>query len=112
MASYFADDAVVVTNPEISSVRDSDRILGILSDKSKRAEEGGEPVSEYLLITRYSAKRGADGEMLSVSDVEDSLLIKLLGVIPETEIVFHASKQGVHVMHFRWCCANNDYMAV
>src|SRR5690625_4934223 len=70
MASYFADDAIVVTNPEISSVRDSDRILGILSAKSKRAEEGGEPVSEYLLITRYSAKRVADGEMLSVRSEE------------------------------------------
>src|SRR5690606_4917925 len=83
MASYFADDALVVTNPEVSSVRDSDRILGILSAKSQRAEKQQEPIKEYLLLTRYSPKRVAEGEMLSLQDVEDILRIKLIGVIPE-----------------------------
>src|SRR3546814_5676435 len=69
MASYFADDALVVTNPEVSSVRDSDRILGILSAKSRRAERGEEPIKEYLLLTRYNPKRVAEGEMLSLKDI-------------------------------------------
>lgn len=101
MASYFADDALVVTNPEVSSVRDSDRILGILSAKSKRAETGDTPIKEYLLITRYSAKRVAEGEMLSLQDVEDILRIKLIGVIPESDIVLQASNQGLPVIHIR-----------
>ncbi|MFA7669762.1 MAG: septum site-determining protein MinD [Burkholderiaceae bacterium] len=101
MASYFADDALVVTNPEVSSVRDSDRILGILSAKSRRAERGEDPIKEYLLLTRYSAKRVADGEMLSLQDIEDILRIKLVGVIPESESVLQASNQGVPAIHLR-----------
>ena len=85
MAAYFADDAIVVTNPEVSSVRDSDRILGILAAKSKRAVEGNEPVKEFLLLTRYNPKRVVDGEMLSLTDIEDILRIKLIGVIPESK---------------------------
>src|SRR5690606_4648517 len=81
MAAYFADDALVVTNPEVSSVRDSDRILGILSAKSRRAVQGDEPVKEYLLLTRYHPKRVSEGEMLSIQDIEDILRIKLIGVI-------------------------------
>lgn len=101
MASYFADDALVVTNPEVSSVRDSDRILGILAAKSRRAEQGDEPIKEYLLLTRYSPKRVADGEMLSLKDIEDILRIKLLGVVPESEAVLQASNQGVPAIHLR-----------
>jgi len=112
MASYFADDALVVTNPEISSVRDSDRILGILSAKSQRAEKGEEPIKEYLLITRYSAKRVQEGEMLSVQDVEDILRIKLIGVIPESEIVLQASNQGVPVVHLRESEAAQAYLDI
>ncbi|HJH24017.1 MAG TPA: septum site-determining protein MinD, partial [Paenalcaligenes hominis] len=99
MAAYFADDAIVVTNPEVSSVRDSDRILGILSAKSQRAEKADTPINEYLLISRYSAKRVADGEMLSLQDIEDILRIKLIGVVPESEDVLHASNQGTPVIH-------------
>ncbi len=98
MALYFADAAIVVTNPEVSSVRDSDRILGILQSKSKRAEEGREPIEEHLLLTRYHPGRVALGEMLSVSDVEDILAIPLLGVIPESEAVLKASNQGTPVI--------------
>ena len=101
MAAYFADDAIVVTNPEVSSVRDSDRILGILSAKSRRAETGAEPVKEFLLLTRYSPKRVVDGEMLSLQDIEDILRIQLIGVIPESEIVLQASNQGVPAIHQR-----------
>lgn len=98
MALYFADEAVIVTNPEVSSVRDSDRILGILQSKSRRAEEGLEPVKEHLLITRYNPSRVNAGEMLGVEDVEEILAIKLLGVIPESEAVLKASNQGEPVI--------------
>jgi septum site-determining protein MinD len=101
MAAYFADDALVVTNPEVSSVRDSDRILGILAAKSRRAIQSEEPVKEYLLLTRYNPKRVNDGEMLSLSDVEDILRIKLIGVIPESAAVLQASNQGVPAIHLK-----------
>ncbi|MCG9756698.1 septum site-determining protein MinD [Shewanella insulae] len=98
MALYYADTAIVTTNPEVSSVRDSDRILGMLQSKSKRAEEGLEPVKELLLLTRYSPTRVATGEMLSVADVEEILAIPLLGVIPESQAVLKASNSGVPVI--------------
>ncbi len=94
LAMYFADHAIVVTNPEVSSVRDSDRMLGLLSSKTKRAEEGREPVTEHLLLTRYSPKRVANGDMLSISDVNEILSIALLGVIPESPAVLRASNAG------------------
>jgi septum site-determining protein MinD len=98
MALYFADEAVVVTNPEVSSVRDSDRILGILQSKSRRAEQSLEPIKEHLLLTRYNPARVEAGEMLSVGDVEEILAIPLLGVIPESEAVLKASNQGTPVI--------------
>lgn len=98
MALYFADEAIVVTNPEVSSVRDSDRILGILQSKSRRAELGQDPIKEHLLLTRYNPSRVEAGEMLSVTDVEEILAIKLLGVIPESEAVLKASNAGVPVI--------------
>jgi len=101
MAAYFADDALVVTNPEVSSVRDSDRILGILSAKSRRAVQGDEPIKEHLLLTRYNPKRVSEGEMLSLKDIEDILRIKLIGVIPESEAVLQASNQGLPAIHLK-----------
>jgi septum site-determining protein MinD len=98
MAMYFADEAIVVTNPEISSVRDSDRILGILASKTRRAEENRELVKEHLLLTRYSPERVTRGEMLSVEDVKEVLAIPLLGVIPESKAVLHASNAGIPVI--------------
>lgn len=98
MALYFADEAIVTTNPEVSSVRDSDRILGILQSKSQRAEQGLEPIKEHLLITRYNPRRVADGEMLGVEDINDILALKLLGVIPESQAVLKASNLGVPVV--------------
>jgi septum site-determining protein MinD len=98
MAMYYADDAVVVTNPEVSSVRDSDRMLGILASKSRRAEANEEPIREFLLLTRYDAVRVDNGEMLSVKDVQDILSLNLLGVIPESKAVLNASNAGVPVI--------------
>jgi septum site-determining protein MinD len=98
MAMYYADDAIVVTNPEISSVRDSDRMLGILSSRSWRAETNAEPILEHLLLTRYCPERVMRGEMLSVKDVQDILSLKLLGVIPESQSVLNASNAGVPVI--------------
>ncbi|MGH1374375.1 MAG: septum site-determining protein MinD [Cellvibrionaceae bacterium] len=98
MALYFADAAIVVSNPEVSSVRDSDRILGILQSKSRRAEQG-ERVEEHLLLTRYNPERVEKGEMLGVEDVEEILATRLLGVVPESESVLKASNQGVPVIH-------------
>lgn len=98
LAMYFADDAFVVTNPEVSSVRDSDRMLGILSSKSRRAENGQEPIKEYLLLSRYSPDRVKLGEMLSVEDVQEILSLHLLGVIPESKSVLNASNSGTPVI--------------
>ena len=98
MALYFADIAIVTTNPEVSSVRDSDRILGILQSKSRRAEQNLEPIKEYLLLTRYSPTRVKTGEMLSVADVEEILAIPLVGVIPESQSVLKASNAGIPVI--------------
>ncbi len=98
LAMYFADDAFVVTNPEVSSVRDSDRMLGILASKSRRAEENKEPIKEYLLLTRYSPERVRLGEMLSVDDVQEILSLHLLGVIPESKSVLNASNSGTPVI--------------
>ena len=94
MAMYFADEAVVVTNPEISSVRDSDRILGLLNSKTHRAEKGGEPVKQHLLLTRYDPARVARNEMLKIEDVLDILAIPLLGIVPESQAVLKASNLG------------------
>src|SRR5690606_7206429 len=82
MAMHFADEAVLVTNPEVSSVRDSDRILGMLNSKTKRATEKMEPIKEHLLITRYNPNRVEGGQMLSLEDVHEILRVKLIGVIP------------------------------
>ena len=98
MAMYFADEAIVVTNPEVSSVRDSDRVLGLLNSKTNRAEEGREPIRTHLLLTRYSAAQVDKGEMLSVDDVLELLGIPFLGVIPESKAVLQASNKGTPVI--------------
>ncbi|MEZ0470533.1 septum site-determining protein MinD [Luteimonas salinilitoris] len=97
LAMYFADQAVVVVNPEVSSVRDSDRILGLLASKTRRAE-AGERVKESLLLTRYSPSRVHTGEMLSIGDVEEVLGLKTIGVIPESTDVLNASNKGEPVI--------------
>ena len=99
MAMYYADEALVVTNPEVSSVRDSDRILGLLSSKSRRAEQNRDPIKEHLLVTRYNPSRVDDGDMLNLEDIREILAIDLVGLIPESEAVLRASNQGVPVIH-------------
>jgi septum site-determining protein MinD len=98
LAMYFADEAIVVTNPEVSSVRDSYRMLGLLASKSRRAEREEDPIKEHLLITRYHPERVSQGEMLGVEDVKEILSVALLGVIPESQAVLKASNQGVPVI--------------
>lgn len=97
MAMYFADDAIIVTNPEVSSVRDSDRILGLLQSKTLKAEQGAN-VREHLLITRYSPARVSAGEMLAMEDILEILAVPLIGVIPESQSVLQASNSGAPVI--------------
>jgi septum site-determining protein MinD len=112
MAMHFADEALVVTNPEVSSVRDSDRILGILASKTRRAIEGKEPVKEHLLITRYNPNRVDQGQMLSLEDIQDILRIKLIGVVPESESVLQASNQGTPAVHMKGSDVSEAYKDV
>jgi len=109
LAMYFADDAIVVTNPEVSSVRDSDRMIGILSSKSRRAEQSLEGIREYLLVTRYSPERVERGEMLALEDVQEILSLDLIGVIPESMSVLNASNAGVPVILERESSAGQAY---
>ncbi len=109
LAMYFADDAIVVTNPEVSSVRDSDRMIGILSSKSRRAVQNLEGIREYLLVSRYSPERVQRGEMLSLEDVQEILSLELIGVIPESQAVLNASNAGVPVILDRESSAGQAY---
>jgi septum site-determining protein MinD len=93
LAMRFADAAVIVTNPEVSSVRDSDRIIGLLDSKTEKAEKG-QRIEKHILITRYDAQRAARGEMLNIEDVLEILSTPLLGIIPESEEVLRASNIG------------------
>jgi len=97
MAMYFADEALIVTNPEVSSVRDSDRIIGMLSSKTRRAVQNMSPIKEYLLLTRYIHKRVDRGDMLSAKDVAEILAIPMLGIIPESPTVLQASNAGIPI---------------
>ncbi len=109
LAMYYADDAIVVTNPEVSSVRDSDRMIGILSSKSRRAEQNLEGIREFLLVTRYSPERVQRGEMLALEDVQEILALELIGVIPESQAVLNASNAGIPVILDRESTAGQAY---
>ncbi|WP_354624780.1 septum site-determining protein MinD [Psychromonas sp. MME2] len=109
MALYFADEAIVTTNPEVSSVRDSDRITGMLSSKSYRSEQQLSPVKVHLLITRYSPERVEREEMLSIEDIDDLLGIELIGVIPESQDVLNASNLGEPIILNQECDAGKAY---
>ena len=112
MAMHFADEALIVTNPEVSSVRDSDRILGMLGSKTKRAIDGSDPIKEHLLITRYNPNRVVDGQMLSLQDIQDILRVPLIGVIPESENVLQASNQGTPAIHMTGADVSEAYKDV
>src|SRR5215813_3740550 len=96
LAMRYADEAIIVTNPEVSSVRDSDRIIGMLDSKTVKAENG-EHVKKHVLITRYDAARAARGEMLTIDDILEILATPLLGIIPESQDVLKASNVGTPV---------------
>lgn len=108
-ALYYADEAIIVTNPEISSVRDSDRMVGLLASKSARAEKGDNPIKQHLLLTRYDPERVKRGEMLKVDDVLEMLALPLLGVIPESKSVLQASNLGTPVILDEKSVAGNAY---
>ena len=112
MAMHFADEALVVTNPEVSSVRDSDRILGMLASKTQRAIDGKEPIKEHLLVTRYNPSRVQGGQMLSLDDIQEILRVPLIGVIPESETVLDASNQGVPAVHLKGSDVSEAYLDV
>jgi septum site-determining protein MinD len=112
MAMHYADEALVVTNPEVSSVRDSDRILGMLASKTQRAIDGKEPIKEHLLITRYNPTRVVGGQMLSVDDIQEILRIPLIGVVPESETVLNASNQGIPAIHMKGSAVAEAYKDV
>ena len=96
LAMRHADTAVIVTNPEVSSVRDSDRIIGLLDSKTVKAENG-ERIEKHLLLTRYDSVRAERGDMLKVDDVLEILSIPLLGIVPESMDVLKASNLGAPV---------------
>lgn len=98
IALYYADEAIITTNPEVSSVRDSDRIIGIIDAKSRRAVNSWDPVIPKLLLTRYDPERVAREEMLSLESIQELLTIQLLGVIPESAEVLTASNSGVTII--------------
>ncbi|MFM2320198.1 MAG: septum site-determining protein MinD [Pseudomonadota bacterium] len=108
LAMHFADDAIIVTNPEVSSVRDSDRILGLLQSRTRKAERG-ESIREHLLITRYSPTRVANGDMLAMEDILEILAVPLIGVIPESGSVLQASNSGVPVILDKESTAGQAY---
>ncbi len=112
LAMHYADEAIVVTNPEVSSVRDSDRILGMLASKTQRAIDGKEGVREHLLITRYDTTRVASGQMLSIDDIQEILRIPLIGVIPESADVLDASNQGLPAIHMNGSAVAEAYKDV
>ena len=98
LAMYFADEAIVVCNPEVSSVRDSDRVLGLLASKTRRAETEGQGVGAHLLVTRHDERRVSRGDMMTIDDMLEILSIPLLGVIPESTAVLRASNVGMPVV--------------
>jgi len=109
LAMYFADEAIVVTNPEVSSVRDSDRMIGLLTSKSRKAEQG-QALSSHLLLTRYDVDRVEKGEMLRVEDVTEILAVPLIGIIPECPSVLQASNVGMPVVLDDKSVAGKAYM--
>ncbi|MGI6656889.1 MAG: septum site-determining protein MinD [Desulfobulbus sp.] len=111
-AMYYADEALVVTNPEISSVRDSDRIIGMLASKTQRAEENREPANVHLVVTRYDPSRVNKGDMLSADDICEVLAIPFLGVVPESELVLAASNSGIPVTLAEACDAGDAYFDI
>ncbi|OOS20717.1 septum site-determining protein MinD [Moraxella lincolnii] len=110
LAMYHADEAIIVTNPEISSVRDSDRIIGILQSRTKHVVEDTGSVREHLVISRYNPERAAAHEMMDIDTISNDILkVPLLGVIPESQTVLKASNEGQPVIHYSNSAAGQCY---
>ncbi|AJC48264.1 septum site-determining protein MinD [Allofrancisella guangzhouensis] len=109
MAMRCADAAIIVTNPEVSSVRDSDRILGMLSSKTLKAQKEGEFKEIYLLLNRYDATRAKAGAMLKAEDVSEILYTPITGIIPESKDILEASNSGHPITHFADSVAAKAY---
>ena len=110
LAMYHADEAIIVTNPEISSVRDSDRIIGVLQSRTKKVEEGTGTVREHLVINRYNPERAAAKEMMDIDTISNDILkVPLLGVVPESNSVLEASNHGEPVIHYQDSIAGQCY---
>ncbi|CAL4321506.1 septum site-determining protein MinD [Buchnera aphidicola] len=109
LSMYFADEAIVIANPEVSSVRDADRILGMISSACQRFQKNQLPIKEYLLLTRYNPIRVKQGDMLSMKDVEEVLQIPIIGVIPEDTAVLQASNKGESIILNRSSIAGKTY---
>ncbi|OQM34415.1 septum site-determining protein MinD [bacterium endosymbiont of Pedicinus badii] len=109
MALYYADEAIIVTNPEISSVRDADRILGIIASKSYKSENNLNPIREHLLINRYNANLVSKGDMMSTKDIMEILGIPIIGIIPEDKLVLKSSNIGKPVILQKNSIAGKEY---
>lgn len=110
LAMYHADEAIIVTNPEISSVRDSDRIIGMLDSKTKKVEQGEGQIRKHLCITRFNPERADREEMLSIADISDEILrVPTIGVIPECPSVLQASNEGKPVILYENSKAGQAY---
>jgi len=107
----FADAAIVVVNPEVSSIRDADRAIGILDSKSDKVKNG-EDVAKYLIINRIVADMVESGEMLKSDDILEILNIKLLGKVPEDKGVIDASNQGKPVILDKKSIAGQAYVRI
>ncbi|MBN2782695.1 MAG: septum site-determining protein MinD [Campylobacterales bacterium] len=107
----FADKAIIVVNPEVSSIRDSDRAIGILDSKSQRVKDGSE-VDKFLIINRIDAKMVQSGEMLKSDDILEILSIPLIGKIPEDRGIIEASNQGRPIVLFENSKAGQAYKRI
>ncbi len=90
---FLADQALIVATPDVSSVRDADRVIGIIDAKSEKAKEGKE-VEKYIVINRLKPEMVESGEMMSIDDVLNILALPLIGVIPEDPKILTSTNLG------------------
>jgi septum site-determining protein MinD len=95
---FLADRAIVVTTPEISAVRDADRVIGIIDAKSQKAIDGQE-VEKHIIVNRLKPELIEKGDMLSVEDVLHILSLPLIGVVPDTEEIVSSTNLGEPIIH-------------
>lgn len=98
MAMYFADDALLIATPEKPSLRDTDRMLGLLNERTHRARKKLDAVKPHLVVNRYRHELARKGHMLTPQDMQESLSIKMLGIVPDSETVTRAANSGQPVI--------------